>query len=345
MTAPTGGLGGHMQQPSSHRQGPFGSQPSQAPAQTGHLGTYGASAARPQEGFATGYAQQMQPQDLLPRTRIEAPQGSMYDRAPAPDRRTERAFLEAPLSFRTASSNLSMPEPTHKDRAGSDSPSRQMYPIPSLGASSHSFSMLRQEPKSLEELNSSPRAERLPSFRQLSKIADGATDVGEARITPFPSSSTYPPSIVHQSSNSYFPASQQSSPSTSYLNLSHQSPGGSRGEGHDRVGASPSPAAFPDANRYDPRARSFTGEKPPAFVTSHTSSSNETVNSRQSSAVEGYSSTHTTPIETASSVDGTPKPMLPLPHGMQAPIATQGIFVCDYPGCTAAPFQTQYLLK
>ena len=53
---------------------------------------------------------------------------------------------------------------------------------------------------------------------------------------------------------------------------------------------------------------------------------------------DGYSTTHTTPIDLP---NGTPSPTQSL-SGI--PWSTMG-FKCDYPGCTALPFQTQYLLR
>lgn len=53
------------------------------------------------------------------------------------------------------------------------------------------------------------------------------------------------------------------------------------------------------------------------------------------SSVDGYSTSHTTPIETA------PRPTMMLPP---PPAMMLGGFRCTYDGCTAPPFQTQYLL-
>lgn len=345
MTAPTGGLSSHMQQSRSMLQVPHSGQPLHSEARHGE---YSSPASRTPEGFATGYTQQAQFQELLPRTRTDYSPNHIYERMPTINRRIERPFLEAPLSLRSASSIIPMPEPLlYRDRASTDSPTRQLYSMPSLEASLQSYPSLRPEPKSHEDLTSSPRTERLPSFQQLSQIADGATDANEQRTTPLPSLTSYaPPSMVSQTSNPYFPASQQSSPSTGYLSLHHQSPAGARSESNDNPVIRRAPATYPGPNQYIQRTHSFTGDKTPAFITSLTSqSSNETNLSHQSSGNDGYSTTNTTPIESASSIDGTPKPMLPLPPGMQHLPSAPGIFTCDYPGCTAAPFQTQYLLK
>lgn len=347
MTAPTGGFSSQMQPTRSMLQRPHGGQASFPDGQPGRPGEYSAPSSRIQEGFATGYAQQLQPQEISTRGRTNFSPNHAYERAPVPEIRTERPFLEASLSLRTTSSAIPMPDALYRDRASTDSPTRQFYPIPSLDVSSQSYPSLRPEVKSFEESTSSPRTERLPSFRQLSKIADGATDGSEQRNTPLPSMSAYPPSLVSQTSNPYFPGTQQSSPSAGYLSLNHQSPAGARGEGNENLGLSRSPATYPGPgpNSYIHRTTSFTSDKSSVFVTSLTSSSNDTTNSHHSSGTDGYSTTNTTPIESIPPMDGTPKPMLPLPPGMQHPPSAPGIFTCDYPGCTAAPFQTQYLLK
>ena len=58
---------------------------------------------------------------------------------------------------------------------------------------------------------------------------------------------------------------------------------------------------------------------------------------------DAYSTAHTTPIDIP---DDSPRPMPPPPpkQPQNATLIPTG-FKCDYPGCTAIPFQTQYLLK
>ncbi|EMC94783.1 hypothetical protein BAUCODRAFT_560772 [Baudoinia panamericana UAMH 10762] len=91
----------------------------------------------------------------------------------------------------------------------------------------------------------------------------------------------------------------------------------------------------------DSRNHSF----PPVSLPS-VSSSGESQGHATSSG-DGYSTSHTTPIEHGTSLESTPRPVpiLPPPPGMpmSAVVINPG-FNCDYPGCNAAPFQTQYLL-
>ena len=268
------------------------------------------------------------------------------------NRRPERPFLGAPLSLRTMTGqSMSMPEIPYRDRTGTDSPSHQMH----FGATPP-FPTLRHG--SLEEPTSSPRTERLPSFRQLSKIADGGTEGSDSRaMSSYPALPAHHPTMIPQSPAKalpYFTGSQQSSPSATYSMVNQPSPPNVRLDPPDAFVVPPSPAPYPmpDANPYAQRRRSFGSQRIPTFAPSLTSSSNETNISHQSSGADSYGTASTTPIEN-SSMDGPTRPSLPTPSGsgsslslslQQSPPAG-GLFTCDYPGCGSAPFQTQYLLK
>jgi len=266
------------------------------------------------------------------------------DQTLEPNRRSERSFLGAPLSLRTMNTTMSMPD-MYQGRAGTDSPTRQLHP-----GFTHTppFPTLMRH-TSLEEPTSSPRTERLPSFRQLSKIADCGTEGTETRATSsYPVLPSHPPAMASHSPPKtlpYFSASQQSSPSASLAMLNNPSPTMARPEPpeHFTLQQPPTPYQMPDPSRFAQRRRSFGLVKAPPFQHSLTSSSNETNVSHQSSA-DSYSTANSTPTE-ASGFDVPPKPSLtPQMSVQQSPPAT-GIFHCDYPGCVAPPFQTQYLLK
>ncbi|KAK3675317.1 hypothetical protein LTR78_004827 [Recurvomyces mirabilis] len=115
----------------------------------------------------------------------------------------------------------------------------------------------------------------------------------------------------------------------------------------------------PTAAHYSPRAyfagrRSSVGvaddpapySMPPSLPSA--SSSGESYG-HASSGTEGYSTAHTTPIDPASMQDGgntrTMPIHLPPPNAMAHNPAMMMSFKCDYVGCTAQSFQTQYLLS
>lgn len=255
-------------------------------------------------------------------------------------RRSERPFSGAPLSLRTMSTSMSMPEISYRERMGTDSPTHQLgfMPTPPFQALRHG---------SLEEPTSSPRTERLPSFRTLSKIADGCPDGSENRTTSYPALPV-PSTMTSQSPVKSLPyfntTSQQSSPSTSFTMLNHPSPTSVRQDLQDTFVVPPSPAPYPmppDQPRYVENRRSMGSNKPPAFLTH--ASSNDTTASYQSSGADSYSTANTTPTDSA--LECPPNPALSLALAPQQSPPTSGVFICEYPGCNAPPFQTQYLLK
>lgn len=99
---------------------------------------------------------------------------------------------------------------------------------------------------------------------------------------------------------------------------------------------SPTQYAHPTAY-YTNRRTSAPADQPPGPPPSLPSVSSGESHGAASSA-DGYSTAHTTPIDVP---DATPRPMLPPPPGM---IIAPG-YKCDFSGCQAPPFQTQYLLR
>lgn len=258
------------------------------------------------------------------------------------NRRPERPFLGAPLSLRTMNGTVSMPEGLYRDRSGTDSPSNQIsfMPTPPFATLRHTAS---------EDHTSSPRTERLPSFRQLSKIADGGTET-ESRTTAYPALPAHTATMVSQSPAKalpYFTGNQQSSPTATFAMLNHTSPTGARPESHEAFPIPPSPSQYPmpDQNRYAQRRRSLTSSRqPPSFGPSLTSSSNETNVSYQSSGAESYATSSTTPTEMGV-MDGASHGPMSHSTGTQQSPSIAGVFICEFPGCNAPAFQTQYLLK
>lgn len=234
---------------------------------------------------------------------------------------------------------MSMPEGIYRDRPGTNSPTNQ-----SLFGPNPPFSSLRHTNSA--DNTSSPRTDRLPSFRQLSKIADGGTET-EARTTSYPALPVQ--SMGPQAAAKllpYFSGHQQSSPTASFAMLNNPSPTGGRSEPQEMFAYPNSPSRYPmpEPGTFAQRRRLSASKAPPAFAHTLTSSSNETNISVQSSGAESYATTSTTPTDSGAP-DGPSHGSMLLPVGVRSSPSSSGIFVCEYPGCTASPFQTQYLLK
>jgi hypothetical protein len=190
--------------------------------------------------------------------------------------------------------------------------------------------------------------QQLPSFRTIDDIARSATsehDVNRANgfvhRQSISSVGTSPTSIVRQLSIS------SHSPATPFPPLSASSPisardDNQRGDLFLRTGGG---GVFGVDARRPSHAASDHGPYP---TTLHSASTSE---SYQSS--DGLSpGTQQTPIEGRPrhmSLDGAiATRFLPPPTGsgiQHIPSHASGAFKCDWPGCNAAPFQTQYLLK
>ena len=214
----------------------------------------------------------------------------------------------------------------------------------------------------VERLNTvSPKAERLPSFRQLSRIAS----VGEEETRASP---TYPPppSSYHNPAPSHSPISQpqhlqqqqyfshppQMSPVSGY-GYTQVSPTASM-QSDPYYSNSPPSATFASSGFYaapTPRRSQAPFPGPPASLPSLTSTNSSASSglSLQNSATDGYSTANTTPIDSSTSVDSIGRISLPAPMTSMPPPPPlnnlPGTFACTHPGCNALPFQTQYLLK
>ena len=138
-----------------------------------------------------------------------------------------------------------------------------------------------------------------------------------------------------------YPLSAQTTPS-SYPSYSARSPTSTIS---DPVYGSPTQYPYPMAYYTDRRTSTIIGNVPHPPSLPSASSSADSYGAASSSA-DGYSTAHTTPLESGSAIDGTARPILPPPLGMHQNVVTLSSgFTCDYEGCNAAPFQTQYLLR
>jgi hypothetical protein len=187
----------------------------------------------------------------------------------------------------------------------------------------------------------------LPSFRHMANIAQSATTEHEVgRTNSFvhrPSlSSQSPSSVVRQLSIS------SHSPATPFPPLSASSPMSANNENQTRgdlflttVGGS----VFGNGNR---RPSQATSENSPYPATLHSASTSESYQSSDGPSPGSQQS----PIEMGRprlmSMDSALRILPPPPNsGLHSslPSHATGSFKCEYPGCNALPFQTQYLLK
>lgn len=200
---------------------------------------------------------------------------------------------------------------------------------------------------------SSPTGQSLPSFRQLTGQLGQLTDLAEAATQQ---DARVPPTLHHHSQSissashsplmAFFPPypnNAHTSP-TAYYQPDPRSPASATGEAHQYG----SPKQYPVTAYYTDRRRSSaiaetTPIFPPPMPSLPTHSSSGESHGHASSSTDGYSTTHTTPIDGPIPPEGIRRPMLPPPPGMTV-VPLEG-FRCDYPGCTAPPFQTQYLLR
>ncbi|GAB7344048.1 hypothetical protein MBLNU457_1966t1 [Dothideomycetes sp. NU457] len=215
-------------------------------------------------------------------------------------------------------------------------------------------------------MSASPKAERLPSFHQLSRIAaDGEHDPRPTQTyPPPPPPSNYLPPPPNSAQSPGAPPQPylnppQISPTPTYGYHHQSSPTAMQNEPSPYYAASPTANMYSTTSHYPPppppphpeRRTSAPYTRPPATLISTLTSSSESSNrSLQSTGTgtgmshEDWGTNHTTPIE---STNSTPRQGLPeFPHlAPPPPNNVLGSFICDHPGCTAQPFQTQYLLK
>ncbi|KAG9512598.1 hypothetical protein KCV07_g9381, partial [Aureobasidium melanogenum] len=272
-------------------------------------------------------------------------------------RRTDRPSNRGNPSLRTMTNTVPMPEYSFLERANTDSPSQRAQSAHSAGSLplSSMYPPPRLDEKTEKTVSSSRNDRLLPSFHQLSKIADSATEAIDAKATGLPALTTYASQVIAQTvatSIPHYPPPQQNSPSTNFMLLGHSSPTNTRASSHEIYAAPHSQASFTVPNDRNPRRTLSQNARPPPFIASissaslGTGSSADTMSSHhshQSSEAGIHSSAHTTPMETTpSSLEGPTNP--PVPR-LQSSTSSPGGFLCDHPGCAAPPFQTQYLLN
>ena len=274
-------------------------------------------------------------------------------------------------------SRLEQPDGVPQMDSINDSPRLRKHAISPSEISPRQTLPAMQDPSSPPNLLTSPNTVRqLPPFQHLSDLADVASLENEARnnsishqhrpSTSISSGSTQ--SAIAQSpsqiSRNFSTSTQRRSPPFGPPLSSHTSPPASA---HSISEPSPADSSFrfgremttlspPSANNiaissapfYYGRQQSQATE---AGSNSYPSSvpSTSTAESHPSTG-DGFSSAGHTPAENRMSLDGTPRPNLTLlppvpPQPPREGPPPVGGYRCEYPGCSAVPFQTQYLLK
>ena len=189
----------------------------------------------------------------------------------------------------------------------------------------------------------SPQGEKLPPIHQvvppqldpLGELAEAATQrdprYAHHHSHSFGSTTSQSPMMPYN----HYTSNSQASPSSQHH--SNRSPNSAFSDPY----GSPNQYSHPVAYYAHRRSSATTDQHPPPTPSLPSGSSSGESHGPPSSSADGYSTSHTTPIDLP---DGPPRPILPPPPGM-APVVIPAGFKCDYPGCTAPPFQTQYLLR
>jgi hypothetical protein len=303
------------------------------------------------------------PEDHASRTkRIDSAQDHEEEVSVPPTDQPSKSITEQPTSkvHPDPSPTKDASVPIQRDSiANSPTLSKHMH-LPDQNAG-HTLPAVKTVSPVKDSIAMSPQAPVLPSIKHLTDHLTGLAEAAmqhDTRATPSHShsiTSTMAPSPIQPMQPQYFPPnfhhpSSHTSPSGYHSGYSARSPTSTVGGDMSHYSSPHAPTTgatyFPDRRR----STSLNG-KPPPFLSAmtpsmpsmpSTASSNENFSHPNSSTDGGYSTSHTTPIAADGSGEGLPRPLLPPPHGMNLP-PIEG-YRCEYPGCNAAPFQTQYLL-
>ncbi|RAR15494.1 zinc finger c2h2-type integrase DNA-binding protein [Stemphylium lycopersici] len=256
-------------------------------------------------------------------------------------------------SISTALSNVALQPPNQLPNSLSqehDSATSQLT-IPQRGGLSADTLPALQAPSPARDAAAGSPSQQLPSFRHMDDIARSGTSYHEATRSnsiSFPHRKSV--SSVGQSPTSIVRALSISShsPATPFPPLSASSPMSAHEIPHrgDLFLRTSGGGAFGTDARRPSHAAS---DNSPYTATLHSASTSDSYQSSDG-LIPGTQPTHIEPRQRHMSLDGalasraTPPP---LNSGLQQQSTPHvvGCFKCDYPGCTAAPFQTQYLLN
>ena len=267
---------------------------------------------------------------------------SAHDEVPqSTETKQSRSGRATPLKLQTSST-----VPPVQDDSIATSPTLAKYAIPVEEGNIGTLPALQPTSPTSHGIPTSPQSERLPSFRQLTQLADAATQqenrapqYSHHHSQSFGSAAAQSPSLPY-----HIPSNTQMSPNSQYTFSAARSPTSTMGDHYS------SPTQMAGNPYYMERRASVFHEHPIGMPPSlpSASSSGES-HGPGGSSTDGYSTNHTTPIDSAVLPDGIQRniPILPPPRGMPPHSAAMLLsgFKCDYPGCEAAPFATQYLLR
>lgn len=289
--------------------------------------------------------------NLVERTRVDSAQNSADSIPQLPPARRPQTDDGKPSQLIVPPPQDELQGRTSRDSIA-NSPTLRKHAIPIEEGIANTLPVVPASPKR-EATASSPTAQSLPSFRQLTGQLGQLTELADAATQQ---DSRMPPATHHHSQSfssttsqsplvPFFPpylSGGQTSP-TAYYPSGPRSPPSVMAESNHYG----SPKQFATTAYYTDRRRSstITETAPPTIPSLPTNSSSGESHGHTSSSTDGYSTTHTTPIDGSGPVptEGIQRPILPPPPGMT--VVPLGGFKCDYPGCTAMPFQTQYLLR
>ncbi|KAK4508100.1 hypothetical protein PRZ48_001838 [Zasmidium cellare] len=270
-----------------------------------------------------------------------------------PEKRPQRSERASPhLKLETAPTTANGAAALDEDSM-TKSPTLAKHMIQIEEKASSNYPPAQATSPTTETPGTSSRKASLPPFRQLADLAEIASQ--HAQQTQ---QETRPPAQhSHQHSQSFSSTTSQSPMAPyhpSYTNSAQTSPVSYHGfarsptstEGFTYGSPSQNPGSayyYPDRRTSVANDSAHTYPTPVPSLPSNPSSG-ETPVGNAGSSTDGYSTSHTTPIDPGTvQPEAMGRPILPPPPGMA--IIPAGGFMCDYPGCTALPFQTQYLLS
>ncbi|GAB1736147.1 hypothetical protein NU219Hw_g6196t1 [Hortaea werneckii] len=291
-------------------------------------------------------------QELKPAEEITESQGSRADHASETLslRPATKAETNSPLNVRTSCSDAPASGMIHESAI---SPTVDRHFISTGQPTIDTLPAVQTVPKPDQAESHTPRKERLPSFSQftgqLNELAEAAATrepqqpFGHRHTQSFGSSTSQSSAVAYSTPAFARRPSIQTSPVSNYAQ-NIRSPTGTVNDNSQAVYGSPqqyaAPLAYFSHRRLSNTHDGATSMYPASLPSAGTSSSES--HGHAGSSTDGYSTNHTTPIDQPPTIDGNPRPILPPPPGMPSSITMA--FKCDYSGCTAPPFQTQYLL-
>ena len=265
--------------------------------------------------------------------------------------------ISSPLRITTSSENVQPPSLVTEDSITA-SPTLAKHLVTASEDTVDTLRPLEPTSPTQDGVPSSPHNVRLPSFRQLSRDLPAMTALAEAATQQAAAQAQQAYSHHHSESfgsatsqspiltNHPYPLSAQTSPASySHYAQSIRSPTSTTSEAPQYGSPTRAQAYGPYMPRRSLTLAEYARHPPPSLPSA--SSSGES-HGHAGSSTDGYSTAHTTPVDQPPTADGTPRPILPPPQNMPIPpggVMIPGGYTCDYVGCTAAPFQTQYLLR